>query len=690
MSGPIKVTLCRSIGHARNLYSTAIAFGFFLAASAALFAYNLACAEGARVSLAVVWASSVAPVVPALAAFLAMDAWSAELRSGRIYLLLTSSVLERDFVFGKFLGVYVMTLVAVFTSFVASAAVLGSVSSVISVDAQELLSFLPAFVALALQTMLWTAVSTAMSALTAHAPTAFAASALLTIALPRCGWVAVMRFFGEGSSWFGEMPLDADVIDIASGVLSTSSLVFYFAGTLAALFVTAKAVLRVRCAGRGGRVLRITGAVASFLAIAAACLAVRLAWRYDMTLDLPVANFSTVFSQRTRNVLADSSGEISVTVFLARNDTSFRRIGHLLRSMKRESAALGGARLDLRFVDPRWDIGESERLVRLGAEENSVIFRRGGRKTEVSVGEGLGEQDLASAIRRLTTPPQRRNVYWTYGHGESRFDDYGAFGMSDVARLLAREGYQNSRIDLSSGATVPGDCELIVIAGAKDGFSRIELGRIDAYLKEGGRLLVFLGQNSEVGIGPLLPAWGLRSIVPSFRDAPTLSGSDIIASVFADHPISSPLKGSRVVLERPVAFASSAVAGESSVTERLEFVPLASVGEIAVAAAVERGAAAGSDVAIRPTRMVVIGDPGFPLNLSLSVKANANRDFILNAVAYLSGTDPAGSSDSAADRLLTGLDRNGKMRHLVFSVVVAPVLVFLMMFFVAMRRRHRS
>jgi len=690
VSSPVKITFFRSIGHARNLYSTAIAVGLFLAVSAALFVYNLACAEGTRVSLAVIWASSVAPIAPALAAFLAMDVWSDELKSGRIDLLLTSSVFERDFVFGKFYGVWLMTMVAVLLSFVSTVTVLGALAPGSLFGSSGPLAFLPAFIALLLQTMLWSSISTAMSALTAYAPAAFTFSALLTIALPRCGWLAIMMFSGKGRSWFGEMPLDADVMDIASGVLSTSSLAFYFAGTLAALFITSKAVMRVRCAGRGGRGRRAASVVASLLAIVAAALAVRLAWRYDVTLDLPVSNISTVFSQRTRGVLAESSGEITATLFLARNDSNFRRIGHLLRTMKREAASHGGARFELRFVDPRWDIGDAERLVRLGLEEKSVMLTRRGRKVTIAIGEEFGEQDLTSAIRRLTTPPQRRNVYWTYGHGEARFDDYGSFGMSDIARALSREGYQNSVIDLTAGAAVPADCALIAIAGAKNAFSRVELGRLDAYMKEGGRLLVFTGQNSEVGVGPLLPAWGVRMIVPSFKDAPTLSGSDVIASAFAEHPLTSPLKGSRIVLERPVAFASSAAVGESSATERLEFTPLATVGEIAVAASIERGAGAGSDVAIRPTRLVAIGDPGFPLNLSLSLKANANRDFILNAVAYLSGTESAGSSDSRADLLLTGFDRSGQLRHLVWSALVLPAVVFAVLFLIAMRRRHRS
>ena len=73
---PVRVTWSRTIGRARSLFSTGFAISGFLAASAALFAFRLDAAEGVSISVASVWASAVAPFLPALAAFLAMDVWS--------------------------------------------------------------------------------------------------------------------------------------------------------------------------------------------------------------------------------------------------------------------------------------------------------------------------------------------------------------------------------------------------------------------------------------------------------------------------------------------------------------------------------------------------------------------------------------------------------------------------------------
>ena len=60
---PVRVTWRRTIGRARSLYATALAVGGFLAVAGALFAFNLADAEGGRLPLSAVWALSVSPVI---------------------------------------------------------------------------------------------------------------------------------------------------------------------------------------------------------------------------------------------------------------------------------------------------------------------------------------------------------------------------------------------------------------------------------------------------------------------------------------------------------------------------------------------------------------------------------------------------------------------------------------------------
>ena len=263
--------------------------------------------------------------------------------------------------------------------------------------------------------------------------------------------------------------------------------------------------------------------------------------------------------------------------------------------------------------------------------------------------------------------------------------------MSDIARELSREGYVNNPIDLSSASQIPGDCALVMVAGARDDFSRAELGLLDAYLRGGGRLMVLTSVARDGGLVSLLSSWGIRpQAVQAVAGAKTVTGSDVVVSGFADHAITSSLKGLRIVLERPVSFAPSAAASGVGGADRIEYEPIARVGSTALAAAIERGAGAGADLAIRPTRIVAVGDAGFALNGQLSSRANANRDFFLNCVAYLAGTDAPGGSDGVeAGVLSSGMDRAARSRHAIVSSVAIPVAVFVAMVAATFRRRRR-
>jgi len=686
---PVRATWRRTLGAARNSLFTAFAVGGCLSAMGLLLAFNVGEAEGSRQTLPVLWAVSVAPVMPVLAALLAMGVWSDERRSGRIEILLSTAVRERDLAVGKFLGVWTMTLLTAVFSIVVFWAFLG----VLAPDraaADGLIGFLPALLGIALQSLLWCAVSVAASAFFDSSAAAACLSVVLTLGLPNCVWAGLMAWSREGRVAFGQNPIAAQALDMASGVVSFFALMTCLIGSAAFLFVSAKCVAAVRLVGRGARVWRLSTGLAIFLSLAFAVLAAGLAFRLDFTIDIPVSGARSRLSLRTHNILRESEGVVDVTCFLSRSDIRFREVGRFLRLLKRESKSLGGASFVLQYVDPRWDVGAAERLVGRGVTENCLVFERGRRLVSVPLeAGGLNERDCASAIRRLATVPRRRNVYWTVGHGESRFDDYGPFGMSDIARDLVRDGYSNRTLDLATADQVPGDCALIVVAGARDLFSRSEFGRLESYLREGGRVLVLVGSSWEGGLSPMLPAWGVRLSSEGVPGGATLSGSDVIVSDFADHPLAAPLAGSRIVLERPAAFLPSAVVEAKFGADRVDYTPLARSGEKSLAVAVERGGGVGSDLAIRPARLVVVGDASFVMNAPLAARANANRDFFLNCAAYLSGTDALGAAGTESGLFLTGFDREGRFRFMLWIAVAVPGSLILILLTVAYRRRRR-
>jgi hypothetical protein len=264
------------------------------------------------------------------------------------------------------------------------------------------------------------------------------------------------------------------------------------------------------------------------------------------------------------------------------------------------------------------------------------------------------EGTCAAALLRLTLPARRETVYWTTGHGEYALDAYDSLsGMSDFARDLRRDGYALKALDITAAPSLPGDCALLVVAGARTAFSREELQRVEGYLRSGGRLLALVTRDAAAGVGGLLARWGVRAQPFTVVSPRTLNGADLPVTDFADHVITRPLKGVTLLFGETAPIFSVAGARAS---DHMTFTPLVQTdaqawgesdtsvrpwtydaahepsGPLVLAAALERGAQAGAHVAFRPMRAVLIGDAAFALNAALASRAHAHRDFLLNAV----------------------------------------------------------
>lgn len=685
----VTITCRRTMSRARNLVTTALSVFGFLSATSALFAFRLEAAEGSHQLLSSIWAASISPFLPVLAALLGMDVWSDERRTGRLELLLTVAVKESDFVLGKALGVWFQLLLAVALSLTSTLTTLFFVAPEALIGIR-IWMFVPALFVLALQGFLWTAVSVAVSAMCRQAFAAASMTTALLVALPRGLWEAAMNWAPVERTAFGEMPLDAHVIDFSAGVLSTGVVISYVIFSAFALFLTVKIVELVRLPGRRAFGMRLSIYLSVLLAAVASVSSGVLFNRLDLVLDLPVRSFAARRMPRLEHVLAEASGKLTITAFVSRKHSDFRPLAHTLRVLRHLSEFSGGIDVSLRFIDPHWDFGAAERLVRLGVRESSVVFERGHRLVSVPIEDGFGDQILASAIQRTVLPPQRRDIYWTIGHGESSFESYGSWGMSDMARELTRNGYRNRNLDLAVAKSVPQDCALVAVAGAKQMFSRLELERLDGYLRAGGRLLVMTDAVQDSGVGPLLPAWGVKPVARQIASTATLSGSNVLVTEFANHPICLGLTGSRLVFEHPISFRPSAAVEAGGGADRLDFTSIAGVGEAAIIVMVERGSSIGNDIAVRPTRLVVIGDPSFVMNGQLAARANGNRDVFLNVVAFLAGTEQLSAANSEPEALVTGMNRSSRAQFALKTIVIVPLSVFVLMAVAAIRRRRRG
>jgi hypothetical protein len=276
--------------------------------------------------------------------------------------------------------------------------------------------------------------------------------------------------------------------------------------------------------------------------------------------------------------------------------------------------------------------------------------------------------------------------------------------MSDIVRELRRDGYRLKTLDLAVSPSVPADCAVLVVAAAREPFSRMEQLRLQGYLKAGGRLLVLATGVPNAGVSVLLADWGVKQLPFSVVSTRTLSGSDVIVTDFADHRITAPLKGSTVLFEgasplvpadghdqagfTALAKTDAAAWGETDVSMRpWAFDPTSEPrGPLTLAVALEGGGIEAPDLVLRPTRLVVISDGTFVANGSLVTRGNANRDFFLNSVAWLAGLDTLNAVRTPGNVVVTGLDRKGWLRFGTWTGVLILSFAGLVLL-AALRRR---
>ena len=735
----VRIVMLRTAGALLGSLSTAAAVAVFLGISGGLFAKALLGGEGGLTPVAVLWALAAEPALPVLTAVLTMRLVADERTSGRLELVLSAPVRPREIVLGKFLGALLHAALALALYLAVPLALLPPCAPALAAHLSWDV-FLPAYGALLLQAALWSACGLFASVCFRPAAVAAVISLVFTVVLPFAAYQAVFAWVRAFRVRFAEQPFTGHVVDLSTGLVQLSTLFFYFAFTAWALFAASKALALVQLGGRGWRGARLSAACAILLGFLFSVCAFLFVDRFNLSLELPMRG-GFAASDRTRQILAETSGEpVYVTCFLSQRAPAHRAVRRLLRGLETTAHGVAGVQLDVTGVDPRWDLGAAERLVKAGVPEGTLVFRQGRRQVTVPVAdlfpgmtnetlsvttEGLFEAEnaCATAVQRLSVVGRRGTLYWTTGHGESSAASYDAvYGMSDMAREFRQNGYRIRTIDLAQTATVPDDCAVLVIAGAREPFSRTETQRIDGYLRGGGRLLVLAASSPNAGVGSLLADWGVRQL-PCTAVSPTstFNGADVLVTDLGDHAVTRPLADCTLLFEgasvlQPTASVDTNVvdAALATAVDRTEFTPLARTdaeswgeseptvrpwafdptaepkGPLVLAAALERGGGVAKDLAFRPTRIVVVGDATFALNGALTRRANANRDFLLNSVAWLAGLDAFTESRTPGNVVATGMDRARWIRFGLLAAGGPAACVLLLGLAIVLRRRRHG
>ena len=383
-------------------------------------------------------------------------------------------------------------------------------------------------------------------------------------------------------------------------------------------------------------------------------------------------------STRTTSLLHSLTNKVQVTVYCSREEEFFGDLANLLKEY-----TSANPKLSVRYIDYDREPGAAEEFkikYNLGASTNKnlIVFECEGR-TKTILGDTLVQNQLVQeksetpgqlSLRKKpinflgelmftgaligVTNPKPLKAYFLEGHGEHRPDNANnPMGYAKFAGLLRQNNIETWPLTLLGTNMVPDDCNLLVIAGPKDPLPALELGRVEKYLGEGGRLFVLFNVLSEdhvTGLEKILAKWGVNVTTGIVKDPDNSSppeGLDVIAFNFrVKHPLVNALLGSRLqmILPREVDALDLSAQPDSGIkAEEIVYSGPRSVlsnggmtqrpGVKPLIVAVEKSAAKGVAAERGATRILVTGDSLFLGNER--IESAANRDFASLAANWL-------------------------------------------------------
>jgi len=372
-----------------------------------------------------------------------------------------------------------------------------------------------------------------------------------------------------------------------------------------------------------------------------------VATKFPKTWDLSQNKIYTL-TEDTEKTLAGLKAPVHAYAFLTSTDRQYGVAKDLLDRYH----DLAKANFVYEFVDP----DKSPQLVSsFGIKKDSgpVLAIETPTKQQEKVAE-LNEEGLTNALVKITHQSQKK-IYFTTGHGEADIKDkQSQEGYALVVEKLANEGINSEGFSLVETKDVPTDAAAVLVVGPHKRFLEQEAQSLKAYLEKGGRLLVMLDPQLDVGLDKLLGPYGIEPdndviIDPLARlqgtspDVPIVQqyASSDITKGFTEYTVfpstRSLVAASESGVDRPLALATT----NPTAFGETDFAQLAQGsaspegkkrGSLAVAILAKK-TITGVDKRSDEARLVVFGSSQWANNRWSQIAGN--EDFFMNTVSYL-------------------------------------------------------
>ncbi|MFQ5431222.1 MAG: GldG family protein [Nitrospinota bacterium] len=364
--------------------------------------------------------------------------------------------------------------------------------------------------------------------------------------------------------------------------------------------------------------------------------------RYDFT-----ENGRHTLTTQTVKTLKKLPFEVKVWGFVVENPAVRNRHKRLLEQYRYQSRKLSWELVD---PDKKPLLAEKYEVTRY-----DVFLVEGPNGKRENIFGRLTEESLTNALLRIVST-RNKVVYFTGGHGEKDFNDTGNRGYNKANAALVKENFTSKELLLYSVDEVPEDASVVIVAGPEKDFFKDEFGKLEKYLRRGGRLFFMVDPFVLDTTVNFIKRYGIKPDDNVIVDqvSKTLGGDNLAPTVanYEPHPITKdfrlmtffPITRSLELTDSQIEDVSTfAIAkslpsawGETNKDELAKGVANYveaedAIGPLTIAAVAEL--ASNVDGKIKKGELMVIGDSDFAANAYADVAGNL--DFFMNSVNWL-------------------------------------------------------
>lgn len=222
-----------------------------------------------------------------------------------------------------------------------------------------------------------------------------------------------------------------------------------------------------------GVIVLLAGAVAGTLMV----IAKRHDHQFDVTRDA-----RHTLSDQGKQVLGALEEDVDVVAFFSANAPSRAAFSELM-----DQSRAASAKLRVQLVDPVEEPLLAEQYA-VTTDQGTVVLVKGESRQRLEA--RFDEGAFIDAVIRLQSG-REHVVCWSTGHDEADPDgDAARGGYGAIVRKLEDTGYKVVKKSLLGG--VPPDCEIVVVAGARQDLLPSEREAFAAFVAGGGRAMVML------------------------------------------------------------------------------------------------------------------------------------------------------------------------------------------------------